>query len=84
MVRAQATDATFLFVLRGLWGYRDVRVDGVPVEPVPAQLAFCGVPIPRGRHLVEWEETLPGAELSRWGPVLFVLAAALLVARDRS
>ena len=48
VVRAEVADPTWLFVLRGYWTHRDVRVDGVPVEPVAAQLAFCGVPIPAG------------------------------------
>ncbi|HEV2063432.1 MAG TPA: hypothetical protein VGS00_02650, partial [Thermoanaerobaculia bacterium] len=83
IVEADAADPTWLFVLRGFWPYRQVRVDGLAVEPVPAQIAFSAVPIPAGRHRVEWKETVPGAEVSRWGPVVSVLAAAGLIARDR-
>jgi hypothetical protein len=82
-VEADAADPTWLFVLRGFWPYRQVRVDGAAVEPVPAQIAFSAVPIPAGRHLVEWKETLPGAEISRWGPVAALLAALGLTIRDR-
>ena len=82
-VEAEAADPTWLFVLRGFWPYRRVSVDGLAVEPVPAQIAFSAVPVPAGRHRVEWEETIPGAEVSRWGPVVSVLAAAGLLIRDR-
>jgi hypothetical protein len=41
------------------------------------------VPIPAGRHRVEWNETLPGAGVSLWGPVASVLAALGLIIRDR-
>ena len=78
-----APDPTWLFVLRGFWGYRDVRVDGIPVETVPAQIAFSAVPVPAGRHQVDWTERLPGSEISRWGPALFALLMAGLLARDR-
>jgi hypothetical protein len=37
-----------------------------------------------GRHRVEWEERVPGLEISRWGPVLFgVIVAGLFVASRR-
>ncbi len=72
-----APDPTWLFVLRGFWPYRTVRVDGVPVEGVPAQLAFSAVPVPAGRHRIDWVEEVPGFEVARWGPVLF---AALVLA----
>ncbi len=84
VVDVEAPDPAWLFVLRAWWPYRSVRVDGQPVEPVPAQLAFSAVPIPAGRHRVEWEERLPGWDVSRFGPVLFgMIAAGLLVARSR-
>jgi hypothetical protein len=83
IVEAEAADPTWLFVLRGFWPYRRVSVDGVAVEPVPAQIANSAVPIPAGRHRLEWKETVPGAEVSWWGPVVSVLAAAGLILRDR-
>jgi hypothetical protein len=83
VVSVEAPDPTWLFVLRGYWSYRTVRLDGRPVEVVPAQVAFSAVPVPAGRHTIEWRENVPGLEISRWGPVLFVLLAAGLVARDR-
>jgi hypothetical protein len=70
-------------VLRGFWSHRTVRLDGRPVEPVPAQLAFTAIPIPAGEHVVDWRENLPGGDVSRLGPVLFVLAAAALLLRER-
>lgn len=82
-MEADAPDPTWLFVLRGFWGYRDVRIDGRPVESVPAQLAFSAVPLPAGRHTVEWTERLPGSEISLWGPAVFVLLMAGLLTRDR-
>jgi hypothetical protein len=83
VVETQTQDPSWLFVLRGFWPYRSVRVDGREVEPVPAQIAFTAVPIPPGRHRVDWEETLPGGEVSRFGPVLGLLGAAGLLARQR-
>jgi hypothetical protein len=83
VVSVEAPDPTWLFVLRGYWSHRTVHLDGRPVEVVPAQVAFSAVPVPAGRHTIEWRETVPGIEISRWGPVLFVLMAAGLAARDR-
>jgi hypothetical protein len=77
----ESTEPGWLFVLRGWWPYRRVRVDGKDVDTVPAQLAFSAAPVPAGRHRVEWIEELPGWEVSRWGPALFGLGAALLVVR---
>jgi hypothetical protein len=80
---ASVPDPTWLFVLRGFWSYRTVLVDGRPVEPVPAQLAFTAIPIPAGEHRVEWRERAPGWEVSRFGPFLFVAAALWLFVRER-
>jgi hypothetical protein len=83
LVETDSSAAGWLFVLRGWWPYRTVRVDGREAEAVPAQLAFSAVAVPAGRHRVEWIERLPGWELSRWGPALFALCAALLLLRAR-
>ena len=83
LLTVNAPDPTYLFVLRGFWTHRIVRVDGRPVDPVPAQLAFSAIPIPAGEHAVDWREKLPGWEVSRFGPLLFVLAAAGLLVRER-
>ena len=74
---------SWLFVLRGFWTHRSVRLDGNEAEVVPALIGFSGLRIPKGRHLVDWRERMPGAPASFWGPVLFVLAAAWLLVRDR-
>ena len=76
--------AAWLFVARAFWSHRDVRVDGRPVEPVPAQIAFTAVPVPAGAHTVTWREELPGSPYSWAGPVLFAAAAGALVLRDRT
>jgi hypothetical protein len=78
-----APDATWLFVLRGHWSGRTVLVDGKESEDVPAQLAFSAVRVPAGRHRIEWTEEVPGWKISRFGPVLFVLALVGLVGRRR-
>lgn len=83
LLEAESAAPGWLFVLRGWWPYRSVRVDDREVEAVPAELAFSAVPLPAGRHRVEWVERLPGWEVSRWGPVVFALAAAWLFARAR-
>ena len=77
-VEAAAPDPTWLFVLRDYFSYRTVLLDGNPVEDAPAQLAFSAVRVPAGRHTIDWREVVPGGGVSRWGPVLFVLFAALL------
>jgi len=82
-IEAEAPDPTWLFVLRGYWSYRAVLLDGRPAEASPAQLAFSAVRVPAGRHTIEWLELVPGASVSRWGPVLFVLAAAFLLRSSR-
>jgi hypothetical protein len=50
---------------------------------VPANLAFTAVPIPAGKHRIEWEEHLPGWKATRFGPVLFaiIVAGALVFGR---
>jgi hypothetical protein len=83
-MRTACPDPTWLFVLRGFWTYRSVLVDGRPAEIVPAQIAFSAVALPAGNHRIEWVERLPGEEISRWGPVLFVLIGIVLVVRRES
>jgi hypothetical protein len=70
-------DPTWLFVLRGDWDYRSVRVDGRDAPVHTAQLAFSAVRIPAGAHRVEWREEAPGLEVSRWGPVAALLILGL-------
>jgi hypothetical protein len=72
---------TWLFLLRGYFPYREALLDGHPVDVAPAQLAFSAIRVPAGRHLLDWRERLPGAKASAWGPILFFLAAAALLAR---
>jgi hypothetical protein len=83
IVEALTTDPSWLFVLRGFWSHRVIRVDGHPVEDFPAQLAFSAVAVPPGRHRIDWTEKLPGGTVSLWGPVLYVLAALTMVFRAR-
>ncbi len=82
-VIVSAPDPTWLFVLRGFWNHRTVRVDGAPAVPVPAQLAFTAVAVPAGEHRVEVREGAPGWRVSRFGPVLFLLVTAGLLWRER-
>jgi hypothetical protein len=83
VLETDVSHPTWLFVLRGYWTHRAVLVDGVAVDSLPAQLAFSALPVPAGRHRIEWRELLPGASVSRWGPVLFLLVAGLLLVRER-
>lgn len=84
ILEIDAADPGWLFVLRDDWPYRRIRLDGRPVESVPAQLAFSAVPVRAGRHVLVWEERAPGLAVSRWGPLLFGAAAVgLLVGRVR-
>jgi hypothetical protein len=79
-----ALDPTWLFVLRGFWGWRRVAVDGKQVAPAPAQLAFTAVPVPAGLHRVEWTERVPGGGYSWAGPLLFGLAWGWRATRKRA
>jgi len=80
----EAPEPSWLFVLRAFWPYRSIRLDGRPVEAVPAQLGFSAVPVPAGAHRLVWEEELPGLPLSLAGPVLFgMIAAGLTVSHLR-
>ena len=83
-LEAQVPDSTWLFVVRGYWSHRKVLLDGRPAEDFPAQLAFSAVWIPAGQHTIEWTELVPGGSVSRWGPVLFGLSAALLLLSSRA
>ena len=84
-IETDGPDPTWLFVLRGFWSYREVRVDGRLTDVVPAQVGFSAVPIPAGRHRIQWREILPGGSVSVWGPVLFLVSAfvILIVAANR-
>jgi hypothetical protein len=86
VVETDAPAPTWLFVLRAFWDYRRVTVDGKEVETVPANLAFTAVPVPAGRHRIDWEEKLPGWKISRFGPALFgmIVIGAVLVSRRRT
>ena len=83
IVETLSGDSSWLFVLRGFWSFRSVRMDGRPVDAVPAQLAFSAVPVPAGRHRIDWVEEVPGGEASLWGPIVYVLAAVSLAVRTR-
>jgi hypothetical protein len=83
-LQVNSPDPTWLFVLRGYWPYRTVEIDGRPVESVPAQVAHSAIAVPSGRHTIEWRERVPGLEVSRWGPLLFVPLAIGLIATDRA
>ena len=83
VLETNAPQATWLFVLRGYWSHRRVLLDGLPADVLPAQLAFSAVSVPAGLHRIDWRELLPGASVSRWGPVLFALFALLLLVRER-
>jgi hypothetical protein len=83
VLETNAPQATWLFVLRGYWSHRRVLLDGLPAYALPAQLAFSALSIPPGVHRIDWRELLPGASVSRWGPVLFALFAVLLLVRER-
>jgi hypothetical protein len=78
LVETQASAPTWLFVLRGFWRHRVVRLDGREVEVFPAQLAFSAIPVPPGQHRVEWEESFPGWSVSRFGPLLYAAAIGAL------
>jgi hypothetical protein len=77
-----APDPTWLFVLRGFWTHRTVEIDHRTVADVPAQLAFSAVPVASGRHTVDWRESVPGGRVSRWGPLVFLVLAAGLIATE--
>ena len=83
VLETDAAAPTWLFVLRGFWSYRVVRLDGREVEVFPAQLAFSAIPVPAGRHRIEWEESFPGWSASRFGPVLYAGGIGALLAGKR-
>lgn len=78
-IETEGPDPTWLFVLRGFWSYREVRVDGRLTDVVPAQVGFSAVRIPAGRHRIQWREMLPGGSISLWGPVLFLVFALVML-----
>jgi hypothetical protein len=85
ILETQSSLPGWLFVLRGFWRHRTVRVDGREVDVVPAQLAFSAIAVPAGSHRVEWTEALPGWSVSRFGPGLYAgaMAALWIVSRRR-
>ena len=83
VIETRATDPTWLFVLRGYWDYRSIRLDGNPVEASPAQIAFSALAVPAGVHSIDWRELVPGGKASFGGPVVFLLVAAFFAIRRR-
>lgn len=83
VVDVTALDPTWLFVLRAFWTHRTVEMDGRPIDVQPAQIGFSAVAVPPGAHRIEWKERVPGGEISRFGVVLALAAAAALLAKDR-
>jgi hypothetical protein len=77
-LETESPDPMWLFVLRGFWTHRTIRLDGRDVAAFPAQLAFSAVPVPAGRHRLDWQERVPGGRISRWGPLVFLLAIAVM------
>jgi hypothetical protein len=84
VVEADCPQATWLFVLRAFWNHRSVRVDGREADTVPANLAFTAVPMPAGRHRLEWQEQIPGWGYSRGGPMLFGIIGVIALVSRRS
>jgi hypothetical protein len=83
-ITADAPEATWLFVLRAYWDYRVVRLDGAEVETVPANLAFTAVPIPAGRHRVDWHEEVPAWSVSRFGLLVYGIVVLSVFALPRA
>jgi hypothetical protein len=83
VLETRAADPAWLFVLRGDWSYREVLIDGIPVETRPSQLAFTAAPVPAGSHRIEWREKAPGLEIARYGPVAGILLLLLPLGRRR-
>jgi hypothetical protein len=83
ILETETSRPAWLFVLRAFWSHRDVRVDGTPVETVPAYLAYTAVPVPGGRRRIEWEERVPGGDASRFGPLAAGIGVALLAVSAR-
>jgi hypothetical protein len=82
VIDVAALDPTWLFVLRAFWSHRTVRMDGRPIDVQPAQIGFSAIAVPPGAHRVEWQERVPGGEISRFGFVLSLAVAAGLLAKD--
>jgi hypothetical protein len=83
-LETEAPAPTWLFVLRGFWRHRTVKLDGEEVEVFPAMLAFSAIRVPAGKHSVDWREHFPGWSVSRVGPLLYVLTLGLLYSRSRA
>jgi hypothetical protein len=73
VLETRSLDPTWLFVLRSYWNNRHVELDGRPVPYRPAQLAFSAVWVPAGTHRLDWREQIPGSDVSRFGPLVFLL-----------
>ena len=81
VLEANCPDPTWLFVLRGFWVYRTIRVNGREAAAAPAQLAFSALRLEAGTSRVEWTEEAPGWKAARWGPGLFGVLAVVLLRR---
>jgi hypothetical protein len=77
-LQTETSRPAWLFVLRAFWSYRTVSIDGREVEAVPAYLAYTAIPVPAGRHAVDWQERVPGGESTRLGPLAAGMAAVLI------
>ncbi|HKF44394.1 MAG TPA: hypothetical protein VKG01_14930 [Thermoanaerobaculia bacterium] len=83
-LETRSPDPIWLFVLRGFWPHRTVKLDGREAPVFASQLAFSAMVVPAGTHRIDWRERVPGGAFSMWGPVLYLLlAGALALAEPR-
>jgi hypothetical protein len=83
-LETRSSAPSWLFVLRGFWRHREIRLDGEPVLDVPAQVGFSALAVAPGTHRIDWREQVPGGRMSRWGPVLYLLVSAWIFAASAS
>lgn len=75
-----------LFIRNLFGGYKEVvaSVDGAPVDILPANILFRAVPVPAGKHTVEFRVPLHrGIAIAYGATALLLLAAAWMVLRPR-
>lgn len=71
-------------VAQSLYPGWEARIDGRPVEIIPADVAFQGVVVPAGRHIVEMMFSPPSLRFGLLLSAVGLAVAALLLVRSRS
>ena len=75
-LRLEAAQPSFLLAAEGYAAGWRASIDGIPRAVCPANVAFMGVPVAAGVHVVRFEY---GPRSLAWGAMISVLGGSLVI-----